>query len=455
MSGGLRTDLYELNMAASYLRHAMNDTATFSLFVRALPPERGFLVAAGLGACLDWLEQFRFDAEELEYLATVGFDDASLEAFSTLRFTGDVWAVPEGRIVFAQEPLLEVTAPVAEAQLAETVLLNQITFQTTLASKAARCRLAAADRLDLVEFGLRRTQGIEAGMAAARVAAMVGFVATSNVEAARRYGLRPSGTMAHSFVEAFPTEIDAFRTYARDHPRGVTLLVDTYDTSTGMANAITVITELGLGEDAAVRLDSGDLGALAHQARRMLDAAGLPRVRILVSGGLDEHDLARLVADGAPVDAAGVGTRLGVSADAPFLDSAYKLVSFAGRPVMKLSPGKVSLPGAKQVFRGPSMRDTIGLRDEEPPVGTRPLLEPVMHGGRRVDPVVATVPAGGPVADITAARARFEADLADLPPGARALDAPQAVVPGSTAALRSTAERAEAAARRSGGVPPS
>ena len=198
MAGGLLTDLYELNMAASYLRRDMSAPATFSLFVRNLPPTRGFLVAAGVQDCLDWLAQFSFSADDIDYLAEIGFDDDTLESFRALRFTGEVWAVPEGRLLFANEPILEVTAPITEAQLVETFLLNQVTFQTTLATKAARCRIAAAGRIELVDFGFRRTQGIEAGLAAARLSAMVGFVSTSNVEAARRYGLQPAGTMAHS-----------------------------------------------------------------------------------------------------------------------------------------------------------------------------------------------------------------------------------------------------------------
>ena len=442
MSGSLRTDLYELNMATSYLRRSMRQPATFSLFVRALPPERGFLVANGLEDCLTWLEGLRFEADDLAYLAGLGFAAEDLAVLADLRFTGEVWAVPEGTVVVAQEPLLEVTAPIAEAQVAETFLLNQITFQTSLASKAARCVVAAGGRIELVEFGLRRTHGIEAGDAAARAAAMVGFIGTSNVEAAKRYGLRASGTMAHSYVEAFPSELEAFRAYAHDHPAGVTLLVDTYDSVAGLANAITVFTETGLDRGVAVRLDSGDLAELARLARRMLDGAGLHGVRVFVSGGLDEHDLATLVATRAPVDAAGVGTRLGVSADAPYLDSAYKLVSLGDRAVMKLSPGKVSLPGAKQVFRGPGMRDVIGLRHDAPPPGTRPLLQQVMRDGRRV-----TADAGAPAGGLAAARARFEADLAELPAAARALVRPESPVPGLSESLRELTRRTESQAR--------
>lgn len=430
MDTALLTDLYELNMAASYLKRSMRGEATFSLFVRRLPPERGFLVAAGVENCLDYLEGMSFDRDDLDYLASVGFDRDALDAFAALRFTGDVHAVPEGRIVFANEPILEVTAPIAEAQLVETMLLNQVTFQTAIASKAARCRLAAAERIELVEFGFRRTHGVDAAMAAARCSAIVGFVATSNVTAARRFGLRPSGTMAHSYVEAFGREVDAFRAFASDRGGQPTFLVDTYDTETGIANAIAVIAELGLGDGCGVRLDSGDLPALARTARRMLDDAGLRATRVFVSGNLDEYQLADMVRDGVPVDAAGVGTRLGVSADAPYLDSAYKLVDYDGRPVMKLSAGKETYPGAKQVFRGGGLADHLGLRGEDPPMGTEPLLVPVMAGGSRARP--ATAPADA----LARARARFEADMAELPVDVRRLRDPHAPVPTPTSALQ-------------------
>jgi len=414
MGRALWTDLYELNMAASYLRRGMDRPATFSLFVRNLPAKRGFLVAAGLEACLEYLEGFRFEAEDLEYLeGTLGFDRDAVEAFRELRFIGDVWAVPEGRIVFAGEPLLEVTAPIAQGQLVETFLLNRITLETTLASKAARCRIAARGR-DVVDFSFRRTHGVEAAMAVARTSAMVGFLGTSNVEAARRYGLTAVGTMAHSYVEAFESEEEAFRAYAQDYPERVTFLVDTYDTLRGVQRAAGVIRDLGLGGSLAVRLDSGDLEELARRSRVLLDEAGLERVRIFASGGLDEHDVDRLVRSGAPIDAFGVGTRLGVSADAPYLDTVYKLVAYGDRAVAKLSPGKATAPGAKQVFRGPGVMDVLAVRDEPAPEGTTPLLEPVMRGGRRT----------GLVTTLAEARERFGSDLAELPPAAAALAAP-------------------------------
>jgi nicotinate phosphoribosyltransferase len=415
--GGLWTDLYELNMAASYLRRGMDGSATFSVFIRHLPPGRGYLVAAGLADCLTFLESFGFSGDELAYLRDVhAFDEATLQAFAGLHFTGNVWAVPEGRIVVADEPLLEVTAPIAEAQLVETYLLNQVTFETTIASKAARC-VVAADGIDLVDFSFRRTQGPEAAMSVARVSALVGFAGTSNVEAARRFGLQAVGTMAHSYIQAFPTERDAFRAFAKDFPDRTTFLVDTFDTLDGVRSAIDIAGELGLEQKVGVRLDSGDLGRLANDSRRLLDDAGLTDARIVASGGLDEYEIARLVTQRAPIDVFGVGTRMGVSADAPFLDSVYKLVSYEGRPVMKLSPAKITAPGAKQVFRrltGP-FDDIVGLREEPLPEGREPLLVPVMRDGRRID--------GEP--DLRSARERFERDLERLPDAASRIERPE------------------------------
>ncbi len=415
MGSALITDLYELTMAASYLRRGMTRPATFSLFVRQLPASRGFLVAAGLAGCLRRLEDFAFDDADLEYLGGQGFDADALDAFRSLRFTGDVWAVPEGHVVFAGEPLLEVTAPLPEAQLVETVLVNQITYQTALATKAARCTVAAAGRAALVDFSLRRTHGTEAGMAAARAGGIAGFAGTSNVEAARRLGLAPVGTMAHSYVQAFDHERDAFVAFAEDFPDRTTFLVDTYDTIEGVRIALGVADELGLHGRLGVRIDSGDLLALSLEARRMLDAAGHPDVTIVASGGLDEHDVARLLDAGAPIDVFGVGTQVGTSGDAPSLDSAYKLVEYDGRPLLKLSPGKASRPGAKQVHRGEiAAGDVLATRAEPGPPGTVPLLVPVMAGGRRVA-------ADEPVAVL---RDRLAADLAALPDAARRLESP-------------------------------
>jgi nicotinate phosphoribosyltransferase len=439
--GALLTDLYELNMAASYLRRGMRQEATFSLFVRTLPPSRGFLVSAGLEPCLEFLETFDFPEEDLDYLEKkLEFPRDVVDGFAGLRFQGDVWAVPEGRIVHANEPILELTAPIAVAQLVEPYLLNQITFQTTIASKAARCVIAAEGR-DVVDFSLRRTHGLDAALTVARVSSIVGFSATSNVEAARRHGLEVAGTMAHSYVESFPIEADAFRAFARDFPKRTTFLVDTYDTLNGVRTAAQVIRELGLQGELGIRLDSGDLLELSRGARAILDEAGLPRVRIFASGGLDELELHRLVVAGAPIDAFGVGTRVGVSADAPTLDSAYKLVEYDGRPMIKLSSQKATAPGRKQVFRGPD-GDTIGLREESLP-GHEPLLVPVMKGGERT----------GPHRTLDTARALFRADLERLPEPFKGIERPEHQEPRFSDDLLALTETARADALRRAAVP--
>jgi len=414
MGRALVTDLYELNMAASYLRRGMTAPATFSLFVRNLPVGWGFLVACGLDACLGFLEKLRFTDEDLEYLGSdLGYPDDTLEAFAALRFTGEVRAVPEGRVVFPDEPLLEITAPLPEAQLVESYLLNQVSYQTAVASKAARCRLAAP-AATMVDFSLRRVHGTEAGMGVARATAIVGFTATSNVEAARVLGLRATGTMAHSYVEAFPTELQAFRAFAEDFPERVVLLVDTYDTPRGVEHAIEVAWELRARgrKVAGIRLDSGDLAQLAKETRQALDGAGLEEVQILASGGLDEHEIARLTAAGAPIDAYGVGTRIGVAEDAPALDSVYKLVEYDGEPVAKLSTAKATLPGPKQVWRLRKMdRDVIGLAGEEGPEDGGPLLLEVMRAGKP-----------SRRESIAAAAARFAGELDALPDELRSLE---------------------------------
>lgn len=406
MSTGLVTDLYELTMAASYLRRGMTEPATFSLFVRRLPPERGFLVAAGLDDALGVLEELSFDDTDLQYLSEHGFGTETLDAFGRLRFDGEVWAVPEGHVVFPNEPLLEVTAPLPVAQLVETVLLNQITYQTALTTKASRCTLAAAGRAALVDFSLRRTHGIEAGMSAARAAAVAGFYGTSNVEAARRFGLEPVGTMAHSYVETFAEEREAFVAFAEDFPDRTTFLVDTYDTEQGVRTVLDIADEMNLSGGLGIRLDSGDLLALSIRSRQLLDEAGRHDVTIVASGGLDELDVKRLLDAGAPIDVFGLGTRVGVSADAPALDSAYKLVEYAGRPVMKLSPGKESRPGPKQIHRSSlAVPDLLATRSETAPAGSRPLLSQVMTGGERT----------APAPSLEVVNERLRRDLAELP----------------------------------------
>ncbi|MFF9060990.1 nicotinate phosphoribosyltransferase [Streptomyces sp. NPDC014882] len=424
MSDATTTDLYEVTMAMSYLREEKTGPATFSLFARSLPPGRGFLVAAGLESALDYLAGFRVGPEDIAAFASaLHRPPEDLEPLLGLAFTGRVRAIPEGRIALADEPLLEVTAPLPQAQLVETYVLNQLNHQTTIASKAVRCTLAAAGR-PVVDFSLRRAHGPEAGFRAARLGALAGFAGTSNVAAATACGIPAVGTMAHSFVEAFASEEEAFRAFARTHPGPVTLLVDTYDTEEGVRIAARVLRDLDRGPGSAVRLDSGDLGNLAVRTRALLDEAGLPEVRIVASGGLDEYAVDDLVRSGAPIDTYAVGTRVGVSADAPYLDSAYKLVEFDGRPVMKLSSAKVTAPGRKQVFRRPGCADVIGLADERPPDDGVPLLETVMLDGRRTG--------GRPT--LEDGRRRLAADLEALPPAARRIRAP--VAPRATASER-------------------
>jgi nicotinate phosphoribosyltransferase len=430
-AAGTVTDLYEVAMALVYLRQGRTAPATFSLMVRNLPPDRGFLVATGLGDAIDFLEHFEIGAREVSAFATaLRRPQEDLAPLRGLRFTGDVWAVPEGRVVLAGEPLLEVTAPLPQAQLVETFLLNQVVHQTALTSKAARCVLAAHG-VPVVDFSLRRCHGVEAGMHAARAGAVVGFAGTSNVAAALRYGLTASGTMAHSFVEAFGDEATAFRAFAADAPDPVILLVDTYDPRQGVRVAAEVLRELPEHRIGGIRLDSGDLAELATQARQILDAAGLPGARIVVSGGLDEYAIEDLLTAGAPVDVFAVGSEVGTAADAPYLDAAYKLVEYDGRPVMKLSAGKVTQPGAKQVFRGPGCIDELALRGEPRPPDAEPLLEPVIRAGRRAQPQESSV------AEVVLAARRFVGDLEQLPEPLRTIRYPGQLLPRRSGRLRS------------------
>ena len=390
----LLVDLYELTMAEAYRRGGMAEVpASFSLYVRTLPPTRPYLVAAGLADALDWLEALHFGEDELAALDGLGVLPAELlDLLADFRFTGTVRAVPEGTIVFAEEPLLEVDAPLLEAQLAETFLLNQVTLQTNLATTAARCR-AAADGRSVVDFSLRRTHGIDAGMKVARVARIVGLDGTSNVAGAVRYGVPASGTMAHAFVQAHGDEREAFRLFAEAFGESSILLVDTYDSLRGIDRAIEVATELrGRGvELLGVRLDSGDLAELSRTARERLDAAGFDRMQIFASGDLDEFRIHRLVhEERAPIDGFGVGSSLGASKYAPTLNGVYKLTEVDGRPVRKTSVGKVTWPGRKQVWRAADgSHDVLALADEPAPgEGYVPLLEEVMADGvrRRPDP---------------------------------------------------------------------
>jgi nicotinate phosphoribosyltransferase len=410
-SPGLVTDLYELTMAAAYQASGIEHEATFELSVRHLPRERRFLVAAGLDDALAGLEDLRFTPDDLCYLAGLDMLPARfLDCLADLRFTGDVWAVPEGEVVFAGEPLVRVTAPVIEAQIVETYLLNRIASQTMLASKAARVAIACGDRR-FVDFSARRDHGVDAAMAAARSAWIAGSAGTSLVAAGKRWGIPVSGTMAHSFVMAFDDERDAFRAYARCFPRGVVLLIDTYDTVEGARRAVEVAQDLadeGISL-MGVRLDSGDLLALSREVRAVLDDAGLHDVDIMASGDLDENRIHALRSAGAELDAFGVGTQLGTSADAPSLGAVYKLVEDADGPKMKLATGKVTLPGRKQVWRLDD-RDVVGLHDESV-TGGRPLLVEVMRAGRRT----------GPPEELDAIRDRCLGAVAELPPVLRSL----------------------------------
>ena len=385
----LLVDQYELAMSASYFRRGMNEPAVFELFVRRLPPNRDWLLVAGIGPAVSMVEAMRFGPAECEYLTTLGFERDFLDYLARCRFSGDVDAVPEGTVAFPGEPLVRVTAPRIEAQLLETLLLNQINFQTAIATKGARIRLAAGGPDRFVDFSPRRDHGVDAAMKVARSAAIAGAAGTSNVAAAMRYGLRPVGTMAHSYVLSFAHEADAFRAFMEDTPENAVMLVDTYDTPEGVRRAIEAARATGVRLE-GVRLDSGDLLELARDARRQLDEAGLREATILASGDLEEGAIAELVAAGAPIDAWGVGTDLGTSRDAPALGGVYKLVAHRGddgwRGVAKRSSGKASVPGAKQVFRehedGRMVRDVVGLADEG--LRGRPLLVPAMRGGERV-----------------------------------------------------------------------
>lgn len=384
----LLTDLYEFTMADSYHRHGSDRTATFDLFVRELPSCRNYLVVCGIQQALEYLESLHFDDDAVGYLDSLGiFSKGFLERLRTLRFTGDVWAMREGEIAFAGEPLLRVTAPLIEAQLIETFLLNCITFQTMVASKAARIATACGDK-EFVDFSARRVHGVDAALKAARAAFVGGAVATSNVLAGATYGLELSGTMAHSYVMTFENEIEAFRAFARDFPGRAVLLIDTFDTEEGARRAVRVADQLaGAGfELAGVRLDSGDLKALSRSVRKILDDGGHEKTKIIISGDMDEYRIEELLSSGAPVDSFGVGTQLGTSGDEPWLGGVYKLVAEDTIPKIKLSTGKVTLPGVKQVFRhttgaGGYDHDVIGLHDEG--LEGDPLLEPVMDEGRR------------------------------------------------------------------------
>jgi nicotinate phosphoribosyltransferase len=390
-ASALLTDLYQLNMLQAYLDHGETGTAVFELFVRTLPDRRSFLVAAGLEQALAFLEGLHFSAQEIDWLERTGrFGKELLDYLAELRFTGDVHAMPEGTVFFAGEPILRVTAPLPQAQLVETRLINILHFQSMIASKAARMMLAAPGKL-LVDFGLRRAHGAEAGMMAARASYLVGFAGTATVLAGKWFGIPTFGTMAHSFIQAHDDETAAFERFAQSRHENLTLLIDTYDTEAAARNVVALAPRLKARGIAirSVRIDSGDLIALSRSVRRILDAGGLAEVRIFASGGIDEDAVVAMLRAGAPIDGFGIGSSLTTSSDVPGLDCAYKLQEYAGLPRRKLSAGKATWPGRKQVWRrhGPDGRiagDVMSVETDRQS-GT-PLIEPVMQGGRRIAP---------------------------------------------------------------------
>ena len=387
----LLTDLYQLNMLQAYLDHGQTDTAVFEFFVRRLPARRGFLMAAGLEQALDFLENLQFSNEEINWLRqNYRFTDGFLDYLARLRFTGDVDAMPEGTIFFANEPIIRVIAPLPEAQLVETRLINILHFQSVVASKAARMVLAAPGK-QLVDFGLRRAHGAEAGLMAARASYLAGFAGTATVLARKDFGIPVFGTMAHSFIQAHDDETAAFSAFARSRPDNLVLLIDTYDTEAAARKVVKLaprLKEAGITVR-GVRLDSGDLIALSRSVRRILDEGDLQDVTIFASGGLDEDELARMLGANAPIDGFGVGTSLTTSSDVPALDCAYKLQEYAGLARRKRSVGKATWPGRKQVWRrfggdGRMTGDVLALQDDHQ--AGEPLLVPVMRIGQRLAP---------------------------------------------------------------------
>ncbi|MGZ8387928.1 MAG: nicotinate phosphoribosyltransferase [Rhodoplanes sp.] len=419
----LLTDLYQLNMMQAYLTNGLTGTAVFEFFVRRLPERRAFLLAVGLEQALDFLEGLRFSEEDLAYLASTGrFDQAMLGYLKSLRFTGDVDAMAEGTVYFPDEPTLRVTAPLPQAQLLESRLINILHFQSLIASKAARVVLAAPGKL-LVDFGLRRAHGAEAGLMAARASYVAGFAGSATVLAEELYGIPAYGTMAHSYVQAHDDEIAAFESFARARPNNLTLLIDTYDTEAAAKRVVELAPSLkadGILVQ-AVRIDSGDIAALSRRVRQILDQGGLPDTRIFASGGLDEDSISALVRAGAPIDGFGVGTSLTTSSDAPTLDCVYKLQEYAGVPRRKRSAEKQTWPGRKQVWRryapsGAMIADVLSLESDRQE--GEPLLQPVMRQGRRL----------GLKPSLADIRARAAAELANLPRALQQLE-PERVYP--------------------------
>jgi nicotinate phosphoribosyltransferase len=445
-SSALLTDLYQLTMLQTYYEQGMTDTAVFELFFRRLPPKaRNFFVAAGLEQVVEFLEGLAFLPEELDWLAGQNrFSRATIEQLASLRFTGDIWAIPEGTVIFANEPIIRVVAPLPEAQLVETRIMNILHFQTMIASKAARAVLQAPGKL-LVDFGLRRAHGAEAGLYAARATYLAGMSGTATVLAGQLYGVPIFGTMAHSFIQAHDTETQAFENFARSHPDNITLLIDTYDTEAAARKIVQLAP--GLARDGirirAVRLDSGDLAEHARQVRGIFDDGGLREVKIFASGGIDEFALRELLTvQRAPIDGFGIGSGMDASYDVPTLDCAYKLQEYRGRARRKRSEGKATWPGSKQVLRsyadsGLMSGDLLALEQEGG--SGEPLLRQIMRAGQRL-PGLET---------LEQARSRCRLDLARLPPALRELEpaAPYPVaVSGPLRALADSVDREQAEA---------
>ena len=385
----LLTDLYELNMVQAYLDRGQDGEAVFEFFVRRLPERRGFLLAAGLADSLDYLENLRFSDAEIAWLKGTGrFRDNLLDYFADFRFTGDVHAIPEGTVCFPYEPLLRITAPLPQAQLVETRIINILHFQTLIASKAARMVLAAPGKV-LSDFGLRTAHGAEAGIYSARASYIAGFAGAANVLAGERYGIPIVGTMAHSFIQVHGDEMQAFENYARSRPDGVVLLIDTYDTEAGARKVVQLAPKLKADGISirGVRIDSGDLIASARKVRAILDAGGLQDVIILVSGGINEDVLQTMMREQEPIEGFGIGVNLDASIDAPSLDCAYKLQEYKGHPRRKRSEGKQTWPGRKQVWRrtgtdGRMCGDVLSVETDRHE--GEPLIVPVMRGGKRL-----------------------------------------------------------------------
>jgi nicotinate phosphoribosyltransferase len=439
----LLTDLYELNMIQAYLDRGEDGEAVFEFFVRRLPARRSFLLAAGLDDALDYLETLQFSTAEIDWLKSTGrFRNNLLDYLSRFRFTGDVHAIPEGTVCFANEPLIRITAPLPQAQLVETRLINILHFQTLIASKAVRMVLAAPGKI-LSDFGLRTAHGAEAGLYSARASYLAGFAGAANVLAGERYGVPIVGTMAHSFVQVHDDEMTAFENFARARPQDVILLIDTYDTEQGARKVVELAPRLQADGIAirGVRIDSGDLTAMAKKVRRILDDGGLRDVIILVSGGVNEDVLQTMKKAGAPIDGFGIGVNLAASVDVPALDCAYKLQEYAGKPKRKLSEGKATWPGRKQVWRaydadGRMRGDILSLESDNQP--GEALVVPVMRAGKRI----------APVPTLAQIRERAARDLARLPEALQKLE-PGATYPVKVAdALIALAKEADTIVRR-------